>query len=51
MFWGGYGGSLIIIDFDARATYAYVMNRMGTTTIGDARGLGLVQAMWDALAN
>jgi CubicO group peptidase (beta-lactamase class C family) len=49
MFWGGYGGSLIIIDFDARATFAYVMNRMVTTTTGDLRGLGLAMAMWTAL--
>lgn len=49
IFWGGYGGSLIIIDMAARATYAYVMNRMGLTTIGDARGMGLVAAVVDAL--
>jgi CubicO group peptidase (beta-lactamase class C family) len=48
LFWGGYGGSLIIIDFDARATYAYVMNKMGMTTIGDARGMGLVAAVVEA---
>jgi CubicO group peptidase (beta-lactamase class C family) len=49
IFWGGYGGSLIIIDMDAHATYAYAMNKMGLTTIGDARGLGLSQATWEAL--
>lgn len=50
MFWGGYGGSLIIIDMDARATYAYAMNKMGMTTIGDARAQGMAKAMWDVLA-
>jgi CubicO group peptidase (beta-lactamase class C family) len=50
LFWGGYGGSLIIIDMDARATYAFAMNKMGMTTIGDARGLGMAKAMWDILA-
>lgn len=49
LFWGGYGGSLIIIDLDRRATYAYVMNKMGMTTIGDARGLGMSTAVWSAL--
>jgi CubicO group peptidase (beta-lactamase class C family) len=49
-FWGGYGGSLAIIDMDARATYSYVMNRMEGTTTGDARGFGLVMAMWQAMA-
>jgi CubicO group peptidase (beta-lactamase class C family) len=49
IFWGGYGGSLIIIDMDMRATYAYAMNKMGLTTIGDARGLGLVTAVAQAI--
>ena len=26
--WGGYGGSLMIIDVDRRMTFAYVMNKM-----------------------
>jgi hypothetical protein len=26
--WGGYGGSLVIIDVDRRITFAYVMNKM-----------------------
>ena len=26
--WGGYGGSLVIIDVDRRMTFAYVMNKM-----------------------
>jgi CubicO group peptidase (beta-lactamase class C family) len=49
LFWGGYGGSLIIIDLDRHATYAYAMNKMGLTTIGDARGLGAATAVWSAL--
>lgn len=49
-YWGGYGGSIAIIDMDARATYSYVMNRMEGTTTGDPRGFGLVMAMWQAMA-
>jgi hypothetical protein len=49
MFWGGYGGSLIIIDFDARTTFGYAMNRMAPTTTGDMRALGLAMAMWTAM--
>ena len=45
MFWGGYGGSLAVIDMEARATYAYVMNRMVGTTSGDMRAFGLLMAM------
>ena len=50
LFWGGYGGSLIIIDMDARTTFSYVMNRMEGTTTGDMRAFGLAVAMWQALA-
>jgi CubicO group peptidase (beta-lactamase class C family) len=49
MFWGGYGGSLVIIDMDARTTIAYAMNKMAGTTTGDMRALGLAMAMWTAL--
>ncbi len=50
MFWGGYGGSLIIIDMDARATYGFAMNRMAPTTMGDTRAHGLAVAMWKAMS-
>jgi CubicO group peptidase (beta-lactamase class C family) len=48
IYWGGYGGSLIVIDMDARATYSYVMNKMAGTTTGDMRAFGLMMAMWSA---
>ena len=50
IFWGGYGGSLVIIDMDARTTFGYAMNKMAGTTTGDMRALGLAGAMWGALA-
>jgi CubicO group peptidase (beta-lactamase class C family) len=49
LFWGGYGGSLIIIDMDARTTFAYAMNKMGAGTVGDGRAFAMVGAMWAAL--
>jgi CubicO group peptidase (beta-lactamase class C family) len=49
IFWGGYGGSLAIIDMDARTSFGYAMNRMAPTTTGDVRALGLAMAMWKAL--
>jgi hypothetical protein len=49
IFWGGYGGSLVIIDMDARTTFAYAMNKMAGTTTGDMRAFGLCMAMWSAL--
>ncbi|MDO8379752.1 serine hydrolase domain-containing protein [Phenylobacterium sp.] len=45
IYWGGYGGSLIIIDMDARTTVAYAMNKMAPTTTGDMRAFGLMAAM------
>ena len=49
IFWGGYGGSLAIIDMDARTTFGYAMNKMAGTTVGDMRAFGLAMAMWEAL--
>jgi CubicO group peptidase (beta-lactamase class C family) len=49
LYWGGYGGSLVIIDMDARTTFGYAMNKMAGTTTGDLRALGLSMAMWTAL--
>jgi hypothetical protein len=37
LYWGGLGGSLVIVDLDAR------------TTLADVRGLGLAMAMWQAM--
>ena len=42
--WGGYGGSLVVNDLDARLTVAYVMNRMEPGVIGDPRGASIVGA-------
>jgi CubicO group peptidase (beta-lactamase class C family) len=49
IFWGGWGGSLVLIDMDARTTIAYVMNRMASTTTGDMRAFGLAMPLWEAL--
>ncbi|MGP3917185.1 serine hydrolase domain-containing protein [Nonomuraea sp. 10N515B] len=50
-FWGGWGGSLVFIDFDARMTVAYVMNHMvDQGGLGDERGLGIVLAAYGGLA-
>jgi CubicO group peptidase (beta-lactamase class C family) len=49
--WGGYGGSLVINDLDARLTIAYVMNRMEAGLIGDTRGASIALATAASLAN
>jgi CubicO group peptidase (beta-lactamase class C family) len=49
-FWGGWGGSLAIIDLDARVSIAYVMNRMEADLMGDQRGGTVVVAAFQCLA-
>jgi CubicO group peptidase (beta-lactamase class C family) len=48
-FWGGWGGSLAVIDLDARVSIAYVMNRMEPNLMGDPRGAGVVKAAFESL--
>ncbi|WP_410621373.1 serine hydrolase domain-containing protein [Amycolatopsis sp. cmx-8-4] len=48
-FWGGWGGSMIIMDLDRRLTISYMMNRMGPGVIGSDRSGTYVQAVYDAL--
>ena len=49
-FWGGWGGSVVLVDLDARMCVSYVMNRMGEGTIGDTRGINILFAAYGALA-
>ena len=49
-FWGGWGGSIAIIDQDARCSIAYVMNKMHPGLVGDIRGAALVKAFYTSLA-
>jgi CubicO group peptidase (beta-lactamase class C family) len=48
-FWGGFGGSIAVIDVDARLSVAYVMNRMTGGVAGDLRGVMLVLAAYECL--
>lgn len=48
-FWGGWGGSLAIIDPDTQMTVSYVMNKMAPTLTGDTRGGGIALAAYMAL--
>lgn len=49
MFWGGAGGSTIVIDMDRRTCLSYVMNQMAAAIVGDVRGSSLGQAVYEAL--
>ena len=48
-FWGGWGGSLVIVDTDRQLVFTYMMNKMGDGTVGDARGAALITAMYKAI--
>ncbi|MET0144671.1 MAG: serine hydrolase domain-containing protein [Ilumatobacteraceae bacterium] len=50
LFWGGWGGSLAVIDVDARMSFGYVMNRMGPGTVGDMRAASILMATYACLA-
>ena len=48
-FWGGYGGSSIVVDLDANVCFSYVMNKMEAGALGDPRGFGLGAALFSTL--
>jgi CubicO group peptidase (beta-lactamase class C family) len=48
-FWGGFGGSIIIMDQQTGLTIAYMMNRMDTGLVGDTRGMMLAMAAASAV--
>lgn len=48
-FWGGWGGSLAVVDLDRRLTITYMMNRMTSGVIGSGRAETYVRAAYDAL--
>ncbi len=47
--WGGWGGSMIVVDTERRMTFAYMMNRMETRIIGCPRSEALIRATYRAL--
>jgi CubicO group peptidase (beta-lactamase class C family) len=49
-FWGGWGGSLVVVDPDAGLGFSYVMNKMGSGTMGDTRGFAIALALYASLA-
>lgn len=48
-FWGGWGGSLAVVDVELKMTFTYVMNRMAGGIIGSDRSEAYVRACYDAL--
>lgn len=49
-FWGGWGGSTVVVDQDAHLCFSYVMNKMDDGVTGDKRGGNLAAAVYASLA-
>ncbi len=49
MFWGGAGGSTIVVDLERHVCLSYVMNRMSNSLMGDPRGTDLGKAVYECL--
>ena len=49
LWWGGAGGSTIVVDTDAHLCFSYVMNQMDNHIVGDPRGTSLGFTLYDAL--
>jgi CubicO group peptidase (beta-lactamase class C family) len=48
-FWGGWGGSMIVMDLDRRLTIGYLMNRMAPGILGSDRSEAYIRAVYAAL--
>jgi CubicO group peptidase (beta-lactamase class C family) len=48
-FWGGWGGSMAVMDLERRATITYVMNKMGPGTTGTERTNRYARLIYEAL--
>ncbi len=48
-YWGGYGGSVIVVDLDERMSICYVMNKMVSTLTGDPRSEKLIEELYKSL--
>jgi CubicO group peptidase (beta-lactamase class C family) len=48
-FWGGWGGSFVVMDLDRRVTIAYVMNKMENVGLGNNRTKAYIAAAYRAL--
>jgi CubicO group peptidase (beta-lactamase class C family) len=45
-FWGGWGGSMVVMDLDRRMTVTYAMNKMGPGLIGSPRSEAYLRTVY-----
>jgi CubicO group peptidase (beta-lactamase class C family) len=50
-FWGGWGGSIVIVDAERRMTLAYVMNKMEGGTVGGQNAAELAACAYAIVGN
>lgn len=50
-FWGGAGGSTIILDHTNHVCLSYVMNQMDMNMLGDRRGANLTKCFYDVFSS
>ncbi len=48
-FWGGWGGSMIVMDVGRGMTLSYMMNKMGPGVVGSERSAAYATAIYDAV--
>jgi CubicO group peptidase (beta-lactamase class C family) len=48
-YWGGWGGSLVVVDPPRRLTFAYTMNRMSPGVVGSTRSRSYLRVLDDCL--
>ncbi len=49
-FWGGWGGSMVLMNPQRRTTATYVMNKMGQGTLGNERTARYARLIYEALS-
>ena len=49
-FWGGLGGSIVLLDHTHRTCVAYAMNQMSLNLLGDRRAASLTKRFYEAMA-
>jgi CubicO group peptidase (beta-lactamase class C family) len=50
LWWGGLGGSMVVVDTDKRLCMSYAMNQMKNAIVGDERSGSLISAVYSSLA-
>ncbi|KAJ5355940.1 Beta-lactamase-related protein [Penicillium concentricum] len=49
-FWGGWGGSMLVMDLDRGMTVAYAMNKMGPGIMGNENVMAYINAVYEVMA-